>query len=89
MQHATTDVRDERAVVRGDEDRRAAGIDVAEQVHDLERQVGVEITSRLVGKHHVRLIDERPGDGDALLLAARQLRRYAIARCCKPTHLST
>ena len=33
----------------------------------------VEVAGRLVGQDHRRLGDERPGDGDALLLAARQL----------------
>ena len=35
----------------------------------------VEVAGRLVGEHHRRLVDERPGDGDALLLAAGELRR--------------
>ena len=33
----------------------------------------VEVAGGLVGEDHRRFGDERPGDGDALLLAARQL----------------
>src|SRR5581483_6050139 len=33
---------DERRVVRGDDDRRAARVDVAEQVHDLDGEARVE-----------------------------------------------
>ena len=66
------------AVVRGDEHRRAAGVDVAEQVHDLERQIRVEVARRLVGQDERRLVDERARDRDALLLAARQLQRIRV-----------
>ncbi len=34
---------------------------------------GVEVAGRLVGEDHPRFGDERPGDGDALLLATGQL----------------
>ena len=37
--------------------------------------LGVEVAGRLVGEHHGGARDQRAGDGDALLLAARQLRR--------------
>ena len=66
---------DQLAIVRRDEHRRAARVDVAKQVHDLERQIGIEIAGRLVGEDELRLVDERARNGDALLLAARQLLR--------------
>ena len=46
--------------------------DLAKQVHDLERQVGIEIAGRLVGEDELRIVDERARDGDPLLLASRQ-----------------
>jgi hypothetical protein len=75
MQDAPAHVGDEGAVVRRHQHRRAGGVDVPEEIHDLERQVRVEVARRLVGQDDLRLVDERAGDRDALLLTARQLRR--------------
>src|SRR4029078_9065767 len=52
---------------------------------DLAAVGGVEVARRLVGEHHARARDERPGDGDALLLAAGQLGR-AGAEAGAPAH---
>ena len=38
----------------------------------------VEVAGRLVGEQHRRLADQRAGDGDALLLAAGELRRTVV-----------
>ena len=73
LDDAAADPLDQLAIVRRDEHGGAARVDVAEQVHDLERQVGIEIAGRLVGQHQLRLVDERARNGHALLLAARQL----------------
>ena len=65
----------------GDHDQRAAGlVDRLAQ----ERQHGppgarVERAGRLVGEHDARLADEGARDGDALLLAARELGRSVAA----------
>ena len=75
---AAADAADQLAVVRRDDDRRAAGVDLAEQVHDLERELGIEVAGRLVGQDDRRIVDERAGDGDALLLAARELHRVRV-----------
>ncbi len=49
-------------------------------LHDLVRGAGVEIAGRLVGEQQARRVDQRARDGDALLLAARELaRRVALA----------
>ncbi len=40
---------------------------------DLVAGRGVEVAGRLVGEDDLRLGDEGPGDGDPLLLAAREL----------------
>ena len=46
---------------------------------------GVERAGGLVGEDHVGLPDERPGDRDALLLAARQLGGTVRTRSPSPT----
>ncbi len=48
---------------------------LAQQGQDLVRGRGVEVARGLVGEHHVRLRDQRSGDGHPLLLSARQLGR--------------
>ena len=61
--------------VVGDEHERgfAAGLELAQEVDDRRLHRDVERGDGLVGDHHVRVAGERPGDGDALLLATRQL----------------
>jgi hypothetical protein len=49
--------------------------DVADQGEDLATGVGVQRAGRLVGEEDIRACDERPGDRDALLLAAGELGR--------------
>ena len=53
------------------------------QDHGLVRFV--EIARGLVGQNQFRLIDQRPGDGDALLLAAGKLRGDVLKRSLRPT----
>jgi hypothetical protein len=48
---------------------------------------GIEVAGRLVGQQQHRLVGQRPGDGDALLLAARQLRRPMLEALAKPQPL--
>ena len=43
-----------------------------EDFEKLLRERRVEVGSRLVRNHHFRVVDERAGDGDALLLTAGQ-----------------
>ena len=70
-----------RGGIVGDHDQRAAAlVDRLAQ----ERQHGapgarVERAGRLVGEHHARFADEGASDGDALLLAARELGRPVAA----------
>ena len=47
-------------------------------------QLGVERRQRLVEQQHRRMRDERAGDRDALLLAARELVRIALAEAREP-----
>ena len=73
------------ALVVGGDQRGAAF--AAHQVQELgEDGVGgvlVEIAGRLVGEHQRRLVGERAGDRDALLLAARQLGRAMLEPLAK------
>ncbi len=61
----------------GDDQQGRAGIALAleEEIEDRRPRRGVEIAGRLVGEEQGRARRGRPGDGDPLLLAARQLRR--------------
>ena len=46
--------------------------------HHLDARPRVEVAGRLVGQEDRRLRDQRAGDRDALLLAARQLIRMVV-----------
>ena len=67
----------------GDVDERDA--DLALDAHQLElhllAQLEVERAERLVEQQHRGFVDERPGQRDALLLAARELAGPALAPC--------
>ena len=67
-------------LVRDDDDRDAAAIELLQQRHDFEARRGVERARRLVGEDELGVVDQRAGDGHALLLPARQLRRDCGAR---------
>ncbi len=55
------------------------GVDEMQQrVEHVLGGVRVEVAGRLVGEDETRLVGQRAGDGGALLLAARQLRRAVI-----------
>src|SRR5712692_9969815 len=62
-------------VVGHDDEREALlAVQPFHQGHDLLRGLRVEVASRLVREHDVRLVHEGPGDGDSLLLSAAELR---------------
>src|SRR6266540_4206394 len=63
--------RRERRVVGHHHDRLSSGVELHEQIHDRLRRFRVEVPGRLVGPYDGRVVHERAGDGDALLLAAR------------------
>ena len=63
-------VLDQLEVVRGDQQRDADLVEAREQLHDLEREIGIEIAGRLVGDQHV---------------GPRARRARAMpTRCCSP-----
>ena len=64
----------------GDDDDGDAllAVERHQRLHDLVRGAGVEIAGRLVGEQQARSVDQGPRDGDALLLAAGELRRRVV-----------
>ncbi len=67
-------------LVVGDEDEGDADIPLQRQQLDLEllAELEIERAQRLVEQQHAAVVDERPGERHALLLAARELRRLAV-----------
>ena len=51
---------------------------LAEQVQDFGSRVAVEVAGRLVGQDQRGLVDQRAGDGHALLLAAGEFGRLVV-----------
>lgn len=54
----------------GDEDNRQSSVTIQrlEDVDDLRPRLGIEVASRFVSENDARVVDERPRNGDALLL---------------------
>ena len=75
---ARRDVAREAHLVGDDEHRHAALGEVLHDVEDAAHELGVERRGDLVEEHHVRVHRERARDGDALLLAAGELRREVV-----------
>ena len=71
--HLPREPRRDGSVVRDDDDRRAVGIEVNEQIEDRLARRLVEVPRRLVRKDDLGLTDDRPGDRDALALSAGKL----------------
>ena len=63
-----------RRRVRDHDDGRAFLVELAQHPHHFFAVGGVEVAGRFVGQDQLGLGDQRAGDRDALLLAARQLR---------------
>ena len=59
----------------GDEDGGDAGflLNAADFFPGLQTKTGIEVGKRLVEEEDLRFLDEGPGDGDPLLLTAREL----------------
>jgi hypothetical protein len=71
--------RRDRRVVRHHHQRGFSRLThLQQQIEDVLTVGGVEISSRLVGEDERRVVGQRPGDRDPLLLAARQLRRIVM-----------
>ena len=76
-------------VLVGDQDDRAALVGEAlEDARGPPAWRRVEVPGRLVGEDHRRVGDQRPRDGDALLLAARELGGEVVHAAARPTSAS-
>ena len=69
--------------MRHHDDRDAFVVEPLENLHHLDAGPAVEIPGRLVGEDHVRIVDQRSRDGNALLLASGKLARRVIAASLK------
>ena len=78
-------VRGDRRIVSHQHDRQAIlAVELAEEVEDLLAGRGVEVAGGLVGDQQGAAVDQRPGDGDPLLLAAREPRRLVVEPVAQP-----
>jgi hypothetical protein len=79
--HEDDPVRDlpgEAHLVGDDHHRHPLAGEVAHDLEHLADELRIERGRRLVEQHHVRIHRERTRDRDALLLAARQVRRVGV-----------
>src|SRR6267143_6610874 len=65
-------------VVRNKDERFALRVQFVEELHDLGAGNRVEIAGRFVGEDDERVVDERAGNGHALLLATGKLEGLVI-----------
>src|SRR4051794_14533317 len=75
---AVAALREMRIVGHEHERRAAVALQREEQVDDRVAGLVVEVAGRLVGNENRRVRRDRPSNGDALLLAARKLRRIMV-----------
>src|ERR1700712_4397541 len=75
---------DDRGKTVGDHQRRAVGGDRAQGGLDLLLGMGVERAGRLVEDQDSRILQDRAGNGDALLLASRQFQAAFADPCVVP-----
>ena len=71
----------------GHEDGGAPRVDLAKQVHDLEREIRVQIAGGLVRQQQYRVADQRTGDRHALLFAPGQVAGIRVHPVLKPDPL--
>ena len=75
---AVAESREGRIVGDGDKGASILPGETKEEIDDRGTSGRVEVAGRFVGKEDARIVDERSCDGDALLLAAAQLRGKVI-----------
>ena len=78
VDHLIRDGAGEIHVVRDDDERLLEIVERAQQRRDLAHEPRIERRRRLVEEQHGRLHRQRARDGDALLLAAGELRRVVV-----------
>ena len=65
----------------------AVAVEVREQVEDVVARLDVDPAGGLIEQQQHRVADQRPGEEDALLLAARQLANMAFRKAADPQSL--
>jgi hypothetical protein len=76
--HAVGDLACEAELMGHDHHRHARPGELLHHGEHLTDELGIEGARWLVEQHQLRIHGERPGDGDALLLASRELGRIAV-----------
>ena len=71
-------------IVRHQDDGDPLGVELLEHPQDFHAGVRIEVAGRLVGQQQRGAIDQRPGDGHPLLLAAGHLRRLVVGAVGQP-----
>src|SRR5690606_22270128 len=64
-----------------------APMQVTDLVLQMLAQLAIQSAQRLVEQYHRGIENQRPSDGDALLLAARQLRGITLAQVAQLNHV--
>src|SRR5215216_1331216 len=70
--------------VRHHDDCDAALVQLLKNGHDVDTGAAVEITGRFICEQYFWIVDQCPGNGDALLLATRELTRMMIFTTAEP-----
>ena len=65
--------------MRGHHHGAAPRGDLPEELHDAVGRHRIEVARGLVGQEHLRVVEQRPGDDQTLLLAAREFERHLVA----------
>src|SRR3990172_620654 len=76
--HRAPDAPGELAVVRDHQDRLALGDQIVEERENRLGRLGIQIAGRFVGQNDRRVVGQRAGDGNALLLTAGNRRRQLV-----------
>src|SRR3954471_22263192 len=71
-------------LVRDHDDRDATLVELLKDGHDLDAGSAVKIAGRFIRKEHLRIVDQRARNRDALLLTAGKLTRKMVLTTCKP-----
>ena len=71
-------------LMRHQQDRDAMLIQRLEHRHDLQARAAVQVAGRLVRQQQRGTVDQRTGDGDTLLLPARELERCVVGARGEP-----
>ncbi len=74
-------------VMRHDDDGAPFTVELLKDAENFFTAMAVERAGRFVGKNDLRIVDERAGDGNALLLSAGKLARAMMRAFAHPESL--